>query len=75
MKITNKMVDRAEEKADSFFETLYGEDIGIVGLTILFIAGGFIIDCAEDRESALEGLNSLHADLEAAIIEAFPTIN
>lgn len=75
MKITNKMVEQAEAKADAFFESLYGEDIAIVGLAILFITGGFLIDCAEDRDSAMEGLSSLNADIEAAIREAFPTIN
>lgn len=75
MKITNKEVDIAEGHADEFFQHMEGKEIGIVGLTILFIAGGFIMDMSDDHETAMEGLDNLYRDIEAAINEAYPSIN
>lgn len=75
MKMTNKEIEQAEEKAEEFFESISGMEIGIVGLSILFIAGGFLIDVTDDRESAMEGLENLYRDIEAAINEAYPIIN
>jgi hypothetical protein len=75
MKMTNKEVDQAEGFADEFFQSMEGQKIGIVGLTVLFIAGGFIMDMAEDHETAMDGLDSLYRDLEAAINEAYPSLN
>ena len=75
MKMTNKEVDQAEGFADEFFQSMEGQKIGIVGLTVVFIAGGFIMDMAEDHETAMDGLDSLYRDIEAAINEAYPSLN
>lgn len=75
MKMTNKEVDIAEGLADEFFQSMEGQELGIVGMTVLFIAGGFILDMSEDYETAMEGLDSLYRDLEAAINEAYPSLN
>jgi hypothetical protein len=72
MKLTNKELDKAEEKADEFFESIDGLEVGVVGLAIIFIAGGFLIDVTNDRDAAMEGLGNLCRDVEAAINEAYP---
>ena len=75
MKITNKELELAEAKADEFFESIDGLEIGVAAMAMLFISGGFLIDVTDNREDAMEGLENLYRDIEAAINEAYPIIN
>lgn len=75
MKITNKELELAEAKADEFFESINGLEIGVAAMAMLFIAGGFLIDVTDDRDEAMDGLENLYRDIEAAINEAYPIIN
>ena len=75
MKITNKELELAEAKADEFFESIHGLEIGVAAMAMLFIAGGFLIDVTDDRDEAMDGLENLYRDIEAAINEAYPIIN
>ena len=75
MKITNKELELAEAKADEFFESINGLEIGVAAMAMLFIAGGFLIDVTDDRDQAMDGLENLYRDIEAAINEAYPIIN
>lgn len=75
MKLTNKELELAEQKAEEFFDSINGVELGVAALAMLFIAGGFLIDVTDDRETAMEGLENLYRDIEAAINEAYPIIN
>lgn len=72
MRLTAKEIDTADEIADAFFEEMDGEELTIVGLTVLMISAGFILRIANNREEALMGMESLMKDIQISIDETFP---
>lgn len=72
MRLTSKEIDTADEIADGFFEEMDGEELTIVGLTVLMISAGFILRIANNREEALMGMDSLMRDIQLSIDETFP---
>ncbi len=72
MRLTAKEIDTADEIADGFFEEMDGEELTIVGLTVLMISAGFILRIANNREEALAGMESLMKDIQLSIDETFP---
>jgi hypothetical protein len=72
MRLTAKEIDTADEIADGFFEEMDGEELTIVGLTVLMISAGFILRIANNREEALMGMDSLMRDIQLSIDETFP---
>jgi hypothetical protein len=72
MRLTAKEIDTADEIADGFFEEMDGEELTIVGLTVLMISAGFILRIANNREEALMGMESLMKDIQLSIDETFP---
>ena len=72
MRLTSKEIDTADEIADGFFEEMDGEELTIVGLTVLMISAGFILRIANNREEALMGMESLMKDIQLSIDETFP---
>ena len=72
MRLTAKEIDTADEIADGFFEEMDGEELTIVGLTVLMISAGFIFRIANNREEALMGMESLMKDIQLSIDETFP---
>ena len=72
MRLTSKEIDLADEIADGFFEEMDGEELTIVGLTVLMISAGFILRIANNREEALMGMESLMKDIQLSIDETFP---
>lgn len=72
MRLTAKEIDLADEIADAFFEEMDGEELTIVGLTVLMISAGFILRIANNREEALMGMESLMKDIQRSIDETFP---
>lgn len=72
MRLTAKEIDTADEIADAFFEEMDGEELTIVGLTVLMISAGFILRIANNREEALMGMQSLMKDIQLSIDETFP---
>jgi len=72
MRLTAKEIDTADEIADGFFEEMDGEELTIVGLTVLMISAGFILRIANNREEALMGMQSLMTDIQLSIDETFP---
>jgi hypothetical protein len=72
MRLTAKEIDTADEIADAFFEEMDGEELTIVGLTVLMISAGFILRIANNREEALMGMESLMKDIQLSIDETFP---
>ena len=72
MRLTAKEIDSADEIADGFFEEMDGEELTIVGLTVLMISAGFILRIANNREEALMGMESLMKDIQLSIDETFP---
>jgi hypothetical protein len=72
MRLTAKEIDLADEIADGFFEEMDGEELTIVGLTVLMISAGFILRIANNREEALMGMESLMKDIQLSIDETFP---
>jgi hypothetical protein len=72
MRLTAKEIDLADEIADAFFEEMDGEELTIVGLTVLMISAGFILRIANNREEALMGMQSLMKDIQLSIDETFP---
>ena len=72
MRLTAKEIDTADEIADGFFEEMDGEELTIVGLTVLMISAGFILRIATNREEALMGMESLMKDIQLSIDETFP---
>jgi hypothetical protein len=72
MRLTAKEIDLADEIADAFFEEMDGQELTIVGLTVLMISAGFILRIANNREEALMGMESLMKDIQLSIDETFP---
>jgi len=72
MRLTAKEIDLADEIADAFFEEMDGQELTIVGLTVLMISAGFILRIANNREEALMGMDSLMRDIQLSIDETFP---
>jgi len=72
MRLTAKEIDTADEIADAFFEEMDGQELTIVGLTVLMISAGFILRIANNREEALMGMESLMKDIQLSIDETFP---
>jgi len=72
MRLTAKEIDLADEIADAFFEEMDGQELTIVGLTVLMISAGFILRVANNREEALAGMESLVKDIQLSIDETFP---
>jgi len=72
MRLTAKEIDLADEIADGFFEEMDGQELTIVGLTVLMISAGFILRIANNREEALMGMESLMKDIQLSIDETFP---
>jgi len=72
MRLTAKEIDTADEIADAFFEEMDGQELTIVGLTVLMISAGFILRVANNREEALAGMESLVKDIQLSIDETFP---
>lgn len=72
MRLTAKEIDLADEIADAFFEEMDGQELTIVGLTVLMISAGFILRIANNREEALAGMESLVKDIQLSIDETFP---
>jgi len=72
MRLTAKEIDLADEIADAFFEEMDGQELTIVGLTVLMISAGFILRIANNREEALMGMQSLMKDIQLSIDETFP---
>jgi len=72
MRLTAKEIDLADEIADAFFEEMDGQELTIVGLTVLMISAGFILRVANNREEALAGMESLMKDIQLSIDETFP---
>jgi hypothetical protein len=72
MRLTAKEIDTADEIADEFFYEMDGQELTIVGLTVLMISAGFILRIANNREEALAGMESLVKDIQLSIDETFP---
>ncbi len=72
MRLTAKEIDLADEIADAFFEEMDGQELTIVGITVLMISAGFILRIANNREEALAGMESLVKDIQLSIDETFP---
>ena len=72
MRLTAKEIELADEIADAFFEEMDGQELTIVGITVLMISAGFILRIANNREEALMGMDSLMRDIQLSIDETFP---
>ena len=72
MRLTAKEIDLADEIADEFFYEMDGQELTIVGITVLMISAGFILRIANNREEALAGMESLVKDIQLSIDETFP---